>query len=243
MTRLDVELVERGLARSRSHAKDLIRSGKVRVNGSEVFKPALDVDPGADIRADDDPWVSRAAHKLIGALDQSGIDVAGKRVLDAGASTGGFTQVLLSRGAAEVYAVDVGHDQLAPSLRHDPRVHVREGLNLRHLTVDDVGSTPCDLVVGDVSFISLTLILEPVFSVLSPDAVALLLVKPQFEVGRSHLDSHGVVTDPQVRDQAVRAVIDHAAQLGWQCFWRSVSVVAGEKGNLEEFVALWKTAG
>ncbi len=241
--RLDVALVAAGLARSRGQAAELIRAGRVFVDGVPCRKPAQRLDPGAvpALDGEADPWVSRAAHKLLGALDASGVSVPA-RVLDAGASTGGFTQVLLARGAERVYAVDVGHDQLAPVVRADPRVSVREGLNLRALTMADLDGAPVDLVVADVSFISLTLLVEPLLGVLTPSGEALLMVKPQFEVGRAALDSHGVVSDTRVAAHAVDAVVDAAARVGWSCVWRGESPLQGASGNREWFVRLQRPA-
>lgn len=202
--RLDAALVARGLARSRGRATDLIAAGRVLVNGRPAQRPAQQVTDAENVSALVDPWVSRAAHKLLGALEASGTGVSG-RVLDAGASTGGFTQVLLQRDAARVYAVDVGHGQLVPEVADDPRVVVREGLNLRDLSLDDVEGHPVDLVVADVSFISLTLLVEPLRRVAADGATALVLVKPQFEVGRGHLDSRGVVADPRRRSSGRRS--------------------------------------
>ncbi len=234
--RLDRALVELGLARSRGQASEAIRDGRVRVNGVvcvRVSQPVRQHDAlelqGAD------HYVSRAAHKLVGALAASGVAVPA-RVLDAGASTGGFTQVLLESGAERVYAVDVGHDQLVRSLRDDPRVVVRERLNLRELAVSDLDDEPVDLVVADVSFISLTLLLDPLFRVLRPDGEALLLVKPQFEVGRAALDDHGVVREQSLRERAVSDVVQAAATLGRGLAWRGESVLPGESGNREYFV-------
>jgi 23S rRNA (cytidine1920-2'-O)/16S rRNA (cytidine1409-2'-O)-methyltransferase len=235
--RLDVMVFDSGRARSRSQAAELIRAGRVSVNGRTITKPGHRVSGAEVIAVQPDPWVSRAAHKLLGALDQSGLEVP-PRVLDAGASTGGFTQVLLGRGAQVVYAVDVGHDQLAPTIRADARVRVREGLNLRELTLADLDDQPVDLVVADVSFISLRLLLRPLFSVLSVEGVALLMIKPQFEVGRGGLGAGGVVRSDQDRTQAIEAVIAEAAELGWQPKWRGDSVLPGPAGNLEHFVCL-----
>ncbi|SER64017.1 23S rRNA (cytidine1920-2'-O)/16S rRNA (cytidine1409-2'-O)-methyltransferase [Propionibacterium cyclohexanicum] len=239
--RLDVTLANSGRARSRSHASELIRSGRVRLSGQPVTRPSTKVLPDAPIDVDDDPWVSRGAHKLIGALDESGITVPSV-VLDAGACTGGFTQVLLDRGAQRVHAVDVGHDQLAPQLRTDPRVSNHEGLNLRELSVGDLDGQLVDLIVGDVSFISLTLLLGPLSTVLSPDGVALLLVKPQFEVGRRRLGAGGVVRDPADRRRAVDTVVDAAAHIGLRSFWQAPSRVPGPSGNIEYFVGLRRGA-
>ncbi|HMR49101.1 MAG TPA: TlyA family RNA methyltransferase [Arachnia sp.] len=235
--RLDRALVERGLVRSRTRAARLIAQERVRVDGMTVTRAAHEVGSDAALEADVDEWVSRAAHKLLAALADSGTVVAG-RVLDAGASTGGFTQVCLARGAAVVYAVDVGHGQLAATLRDDPRVVVREGLNLRHLTVADLGGLPVDLIVGDVSFISLRLLLAPLAAVLAPGGTALLLVKPQFEVGRERLGAGGVVREESLREEAVTGVIAEAADLGLACDWRGRSVLPGAGGNVEFFVRL-----
>jgi|GEM_PF-1229511 len=239
--RLDLALVARGLARSRSHARQMLEAGRVTLDGVVAVKPAALVGDGAVIGVEPDPYVSRAAHKLLGALDESGVAVSG-RVVDAGASTGGFTQVLLERGATAVYAVDVGHDQLAPGVRADPRVIAIEGLNLRELALADVGGLPVDLVVADVSFISLTLLLDRLFAVLTPAGSALVLVKPQFEVGRAQLDSHGVVIGEPARVGAVENVVACARRLGWNLVWSAPSVLTGEKGNREVF-CLFRTAG
>lgn len=235
--RLDRALLDRGLARSRTHASQLIAEGRVTVNGRVVRKPSVHVDPADVLTSDAEPWVSRAAHKLIGALDGAGLSVRG-RVLDAGASTGGFTQVCLERGAALVYAVDVGHGQLSPTLRTDPRVRVRERLNLRSLTLDHLDGESVDLVVGDVSFISLRLLLPRLLSVLAPDGAALLLVKPQFEVGRELLGSGGLVRDDDERLRCVEEVVLAANGLGWSERWRARSALPGSSGNVEYFVHL-----
>lgn len=237
MTRLDTALVERGLARSRTAAQAAIAAGAVTVNGRPAVKASQPVGTADDLRARVDPWVSRAAHKLLGALADSGIRMP-DRVLDAGASTGGFTQVCLARGAQRVYAVDVGHDQLAPHLRHDPRVVVWERTNLRDLTLAHVDDQPVDLIVADVSFISLRLLLPALLGVLAPGGGALLLVKPQFEVGRGRLDDHGVVRESALRDQAVQAVRQAAAALGRPSVWIGPSRLTGENGNQEYFLGL-----
>uniref|UniRef100_UPI000DF82E61 SAM-dependent methyltransferase n=1 Tax=Desertihabitans aurantiacus TaxID=2282477 RepID=UPI000DF82E61 len=169
--RLDRAVLARGLARSRTQAQALVRAGKVRVRGVAVSRVASEVDPDDVEVTDVDPWVSRAAHKLLGALDDLALQPTG-RALDAGASTGGFTQVLLHHGCRPVYAVDVGHGQLAEPLRHDPRVVVHERLNLRELTLAHLDDEPVDLVVADVSFISLTLLVERLLSVTRPDGRA-----------------------------------------------------------------------
>ncbi len=235
--RLDAALVARGLARSRKQAAELIGRGAVTVNGRVAAKASLPVSETDAVGAASDPYVSRAAHKLLGVLDQTGTRLGG-RALDAGASTGGFTQVLLERGCRAVYAVDVGHGQLAPVLRDDPRVVVHEGLNLRDLTLAHLGGEPVDVVVADVSFISLTLLVGPLLAVLRPDGVALLMVKPQFEVGRGRLDAHGVVTDPVLWAEAVDGVVAAAGALGWRCDWRGETALPGTTGNREFFVRL-----
>lgn len=233
--RLDRALVERGLVRSRTQAARLIAEGRVRVDGHPVVRAAHDVAASATLHADVEEWVSRAAHKLRGALVDSGTIVPA-RVLDAGASTGGFTQVCLAQGAERVYAVDVGHGQLSPVLRQDPRVVVREGLNLRRLTLAELEDEPVGLIVGDVSFISLRLLLAPLAGVLAPGGAALLLVKPQFEVGRERLGTGGVVRDEALREEAVEKVIAAAEEQGLVCDWRGRSVLPGANGNVEFFV-------
>ncbi|MFT3877781.1 MAG: TlyA family RNA methyltransferase [Propioniciclava sp.] len=235
--RLDAALVARGLARSRGQASDLITAGKVQVNGQPARKASAPVTEADRIDAETDPWVSRAAHKLLGALDACGTTVTG-RALDAGASTGGFTQVLLDRGCAPVYAVDVGHGQLAPAVASDPRVIAREGLNVRDLTLADVGGEPVDVIVADLSFISLTLLVVPLRAVAREGATAILLVKPQFELGRAALDSRGVVADRALAASAVDLVAQAASEAGWAERWRGPSTLAGESGNQEYVLTL-----
>lgn len=186
--RVDAELVRRGLARSRQQAAELIGAGRVSIDGMPAAKPATAVAVTANLTVDADErsWVSRGAHKLIGALDRFGLTVEGRRCLDAGASTGGFTEVLLDRGAREVVAVDVGYGQLAWSLRRDPRVTVLERTNVRELTADAIGGT-VDLVVADLSFISLSTVLPALTSCAAPDADIVPMVKPQFEVGKDRV--------------------------------------------------------
>jgi 23S rRNA (cytidine1920-2'-O)/16S rRNA (cytidine1409-2'-O)-methyltransferase len=238
--RLDRELVRRGLARSRSHALAMINSGHVMVDGSVVERPAEQVSASAVIHAPEDRYVSRAAHKLIGALDDLQLSIAG-RALDAGASTGGFTQVLLARGCREVIAVDVGSGQLAPALRADPRVVVRERTNLRDVRLEAVGGVAVDLVVADVSFISLTLLIGPLVSVTRDDGWLLLLVKPQFEVGREFLGKGGVVREPAHQVQAISKVINAAGEYGWHGVAAVRSRLPGASGNREFFVLLRRT--
>jgi 23S rRNA (cytidine1920-2'-O)/16S rRNA (cytidine1409-2'-O)-methyltransferase len=242
-TRLDAELVRRGLARSREHAQALVSAGRVRVGGLVATKVTTGVDGGASVQVVGDPvedYVSRGGHKLAGALDRfGGPAVTGRRGLDAGASTGGFTDVLLRRGAAEVVAVDVGYGQLAWSLRTDPRVRLLERTNVRMLTPDAVGRA--DIVVADLSFISLALVLPALLSCARDDADAVLLVKPQFEAGRAAVGSGGVVRDPSVRADSVRRVANAAAELGWGTADMTASPLPGPAGNVEYF--LWLRRG
>jgi 23S rRNA (cytidine1920-2'-O)/16S rRNA (cytidine1409-2'-O)-methyltransferase len=241
--RLDTELVRRGLARSRQDAADLIAARRVLVDGAPVAKPASQVDPAQAVvladAADEPRYASRGAVKLAGALDALGDRapvVAGRRVLDAGASTGGFTDVLLRRGARSVVAVDVGYGQLAWHLQQDPRVTVLDRTNVRDLRPEDVAPAP-DLVVADLSFISLTLVLPALAALAAPDATFFLLVKPQFEVGRERL-AGGVVRDPALHSAAVRTVADAAAGLRL-CTWAVVpSPLPGPSGNVEYFIGL-----
>lgn len=244
LLRLDAELVRRSLARSRETASSLIAAGRVSVNGHVATKPATNVARDADIvvRLDDDvvDYVSRGGHKLAGALRDfadHGVDVAGKRCLDAGASTGGFTDVLLRAGAREVLAVDVGYGQLAWSLQSDPRVVVHDRTNIRALTLEQIGD-PVDMVVGDVSFISLELLLDALIAVSRPDADLVLMVKPQFEVGKDRLGKGGVVRDPTLRAEAVLAVASAAAERGWGARAVARSQLPGPSGNVEFFLLL-----
>ena len=238
--RIDAELVRRGLARSRQQAAELISSGRVTVDGMPAVKPATAVTATARLAVEDvgeRTWVSRGAHKLIGALDAFGIDVTARRALDAGASTGGFTEVLLDRGAAEVAAVDVGYGQLAWSLRSDPRVHVIELTNVRDLSLDAIGGA-VDIVVADLSFISLSTVLPALSACAGPHADIVPMVKPQFEVGRSQVGAGGVVTDPRLRGEAVLGVSRRAAGLGWNTVAVVASPLPGPSGNVEYFLQL-----
>lgn len=242
-TRLDSELVRRGLARSREHAADLIESRTVLVTGIPATKPATQVDAETSItlQGERDDFVSRGGHKLAGALDAfPSIRVAGLRALDAGASTGGFTDVLLKRDIESVICVDVGYGQLAWEIRQDPRVTVLDRTNVRHLTLEQVGD-PVDLVVADLSFISLTLVLPALVSVAKSSADYLVMVKPQFEVGREKLGAGGVVRDPLLRKSAVVEVAESAYDMGLGCEGVVASSLPGPSGNVEYF--LWLRRG
>ncbi len=246
-TRLDIALVRRGLARSRRHAGELVAAGRVSVDGTPAHRPATPVESVTHVvvQADpDDPgYASRAGYKLAGALDEWGADgpvVAGRDCLDAGASTGGFTDVLLRRGARSVVAVDVGHGQLVQALRDDERVECREGVNVRDLRQGDVLPFP-QLVVADLSFISLTLVLPALVGVAAPGADLVVLVKPQFEVGRDRLGPGGVVRDDRLRRSAVEGVLGAAEPLGLTARGLLRSVLPGPHGNVE--LVLWLTAG
>lgn len=245
--RLDAELVRRGLARSREHAGELISAKRVKVAGAVATKPATGVttDVALVVVADPDhpDYVSRGGHKLAGALaafEPLGLVVRARRCLDAGASTGGFTDVLLRHGAAEVVAVDVGYGQLAWSLRQDPRVHVHDRTNVRELTPEQIGG-PVDVVVGDLSFISLLLVLDALVAVTKPDGDLALMVKPQFEVGKDRVGKGGVVRDPALRVEAVAKVAQAAAERGWGARAVTTSPLPGPSGNVEFF--LWLRRG
>jgi 23S rRNA (cytidine1920-2'-O)/16S rRNA (cytidine1409-2'-O)-methyltransferase len=248
--RLDAELVRRGLARSREQAADLIAAGRVLVHGEAAAKPATQVTRDAPIivgEDDGDPgYVSRGGHKLAGALAAfPDLAVAGRTALDAGASTGGFTDVLLRAGAAHVVAADVGYGQLAWSLQTDPRVTVRDRVNVRSLIADQAagpdGVRP-DLVVGDLSFISLALVLPALVASVAADADFVLMVKPQFEVGKGRVGAGGVVRDAGLRAEAVAAVTRTAAELGLGVLGVAASPLPGPAGNVEYFVWLRRGA-
>nr|WP_083956459.1 TlyA family RNA methyltransferase [Tersicoccus phoenicis] len=245
MNRLDVELVARGLARSRTHAAGLVRAGRVTVNGTPARKPSAGIGAGDDVTvsATAEEYVSRAGRKLAGALRAfPDVQVRGRRCLDAGASTGGFTDVLLRAGAREVAAVDVGHGQLVPQLRADPRVRVVEGLNIRRLTPEDIGG-PVELTVADLSFISLRLVVEPLAAATGPGGDLLLMVKPQFEVGRSRLGKGGVVVSATDRREAVDGVAAAARDAGLTLRGEATSPLPGQDGNVEFFLWLGARAG
>ncbi|GAA3198169.1 MULTISPECIES: TlyA family RNA methyltransferase [Streptomyces] len=246
--RLDAELVRRKLARSREHAGQLIAAGRVTVGGTTATKAATQVATGAAVvvreDANDPDYVSRGGHKLAGAFAAFvplGLRVEGRRALDAGASTGGFTDVLLRAGAAHVVAVDVGYGQLAWSLQSDERVTVKDRTNVRELTLEAIDDVPVDLVVGDLSFIPLGLVLPALTACTAPGADLVLMVKPQFEVGKERLGSGGVVRSPELRAEAVRAVAARAAELGLGVLGVTASPLPGPSGNVEYF--LWLRAG
>ncbi|WP_320537977.1 TlyA family RNA methyltransferase [Pseudarthrobacter sp. IC2-21] len=240
MARLDQALVARGLARSRTHAAALIAEGKVSSAGLVLSKASLQVPEDRDLaveHTDEDNYVSRAGHKLAGALDAfPEVIVDGKRCLDAGASTGGFTEVLLRRGAAHVVAVDVGHGQLVPQLREDPRVAVHEGMNVRYMTPADIGGE-AELTVADLSFISLTLVTHPLAVCTRPGGDLVLMVKPQFEIGKDRLGRTGVVTSERERRMAVEKVANAALDAGLDLCGLAASPLPGQDGNVEYF--LW----
>jgi 23S rRNA (cytidine1920-2'-O)/16S rRNA (cytidine1409-2'-O)-methyltransferase len=240
--RVDAELVRRGLARSRQQAAELIGAGKVSIDGLPAVKPGTAVAVTAALTVADDgerSWVSRGAHKLIGALDVFEIPVAGRRCLDAGASTGGFTEVLLDRAAAQVVAADVGYGQLAWSLRSDPRVIVVERTNARDLSPGAIGGQ-VDLIVADLSFISLATVLPALAGCACPSADIVPMVKPQFEVGKGQVGAGGVVHDPGLRADSVLGVAKRAGELGWCTLDVTASPLPGPSGNVEYF--LWLRA-
>jgi len=248
--RLDAELVRRKLARSREQAVELIAAGRVTVGGQRAAKAATQVETSAAIvvaAAGGGPqYASRGGHKLAGALEAfgagpEGLRVSGRRCLDAGASTGGFTDVLLRAGARQVVAVDVGYGQLVWELQNDPRVVVVDRTNVRELTLDQIGGEAVELVVGDLSFISLTLVLPALVRCAVPEADLALMVKPQFEVGRERLGSGGVVRDPALHAESVRTVAAAAAALGLGVLGVAASPLPGPSGNVEYF--LWLRRG
>lgn len=247
-TRLDVELVRRGLARSREHAGELIAAGRVSVAGVTARKPATGVGTDAAVlvvTSTDPEWASRGALKLVGALDAfaaDGLTAAGRRCLDAGASTGGFTDVLLARGASHVVAADVGYGQLAWRLRTDDRVTVLDRTNVRSLTPEAIGG-PVELVVADLSFISLRLVLPALVACAAAGADLLPMVKPQFEVGRERVGAGGVVRSDEARMDAVIGVIEAAGGLGLSARGAVASPAPGPAGNVEYFVWLCHEPG
>lgn len=246
--RLDAELVRRKIARSREQAVEWIKAGRVEVGGFVARKPATIVEPDVSIKvahADEDDWASRGAHKLLGALEAFeplGLSVDGKRALDAGASTGGFTDVLLRRGAREVVAVDVGYGQLVWRLQNDDRVIVLDRTNIRHLT-RELMNGPAELMVGDLSFISLELVLPAIAECMSEGADLLPMVKPQFEVGKDRLGSGGVVRSPELREEVTLDVARKSLELGLSCKAATASPLPGPSGNVEYFLWLVRDGG
>lgn len=245
--RLDLELVARGLAASRQQAQQLIRSGRVRSGTTVLDKPGVPVAEGLALAVEQPPrFVSRGGEKLVAALTALPIQVQGRVCLDGGISTGGFSDCLLQHGAARIYGIDVGYGQTAWSLRSDPRLVLRERTNLRHLAPADLyrpGDPWPDLAVADLSFISLTRVLPALRALLAPPAEAVLLVKPQFEVGRQRVGKGGVVRDPRAHADALETVIQAAAPLGWRPAGLLASPITGPAGNHEYLLWLQPLEG
>lgn len=241
--RLDQALVARGLAETRARARDAILRGTVTVDGRPVTKPGQPVAADARIAVDDpaSAYVSRAALKLVAGLDRLGVDPAGAVCLDIGASTGGFSQVLLQRGAARVHAIDVGRDQLHPTLAADPRVRRRDGLNARDITAADLEHDRPEVVVSDVSFISLKLALPPALALAAPGAAGVFLVKPQFEAGREAVGKNGLVA-PQLAEATAEAMATWlSGQPDWTVLGLHPSPITGGDGNREWLLGGRKT--
>jgi len=241
--RLDVELVARRLARSRGQARELVKSGSVRIDGSTAKKVSTPVsaDQSLELASGVEDWVSRAAYKLAAALEsfgEDGLQAEGKRCFDVGACTGGFTQVLLRKGAREVVALDVGHGQLAQEIADDPRVTDRSGVNIRDARADDLGGQ-AELLVADLSFISLRLVLPVLRDLVEPSGDLVLLVKPQFEVGRERLGKGGVVRSAHNRAMVIEEVADAATAAGLTTKALRASPIRGATGNAEYL--LWLT--
>ena len=244
MTRLDVYLTEKGLSRSRSEAKALISGGCVIVDGKVITKPAYEVSEdtlGASVDRSGIKYASRGGLKLEGALEKFHVDVKGRKCLDVGASSGGFTDCLLQHGACAVIAVDSGRDQLAENLKNDARVINIEGYNARAIKREDLPFVP-SLAVMDVSFISVTLILGALYEVLEDNGELVCLIKPQFEVGRSGIGKGGIVKDDKLRQGAVNRVVEFACSLGFTHLNTTVSPITGGDGNIE-FLAHFKKSG
>lgn len=238
--RLDQLLVALNRFETRSRARDAIARGTVSVNGKKATKPGATVSPDAEIAIDDpaEHYVSRAALKLSGALDHFDLSPAGAHALDIGASTGGFTEVLLERGARHVTAIDVGHGQMAGRIVNDPRVTNIEGLNARHLTRDNIAGGPVNWVVSDVSFISLKLALPPALELAQPGAVCVLLVKPQFEAGKDNIGKKGLLKDPAL-GPVIAADLEKwlTEEMGWHSLGIAPSPIEGGEGNREFLLA------
>ncbi len=238
--RLDAEMARRGLADSREIAQRLIMAGRVRVNSRPAYKADLKVDSETPIAlmAGAPQFVSRGAYKLIAALEHFGISVEGKLAMDVGASTGGFTDVMLRRGAKAVIAMDVGYGQLALKLRQDPRVTVLDRMNIRLASPDDLPHVP-ELVTIDTSFISLRLVIPPVLALIAPRAEIVALIKPQFEVGKGKVGKGGIVRDEKLRHEAVAGIVEFAQSIGLGVVGTIESPIEGAAGN-REFLALMK---
>lgn len=232
--RLDQLVFDRGFTESRERAKTTIMSGLVYVNGQKADKPGMPVDPEStlEVRGEALPFVSRGGFKLDKALKVFPVDPAGKTCIDCGASTGGFTDVLLQHGAAKVYSVDVGYGQLAWKLRTDPRVVNMERTNLRYVTKEQIPED-LDLAVMDVSFISIRLVLPAVKELLKPGADYICLIKPQFEAGREEVGKKGVVRDPAVHEEVVRGILEFAPSIGFSVMGLDFSPIRGPEGNIE----------
>ena len=239
--RLDILLAQRGLAESRQKAQRIIMAGVVRVNGQKIDKSSAMIAPDTEVTVlgKSCPYVSRGGLKLQGALDVFSLQVEGMVILDIGASTGGFTDCLLQRGAKKIYAVDVGYGQLDWNLRNDDRVIVRERTNARYLSPEDF-EEKMDLIVIDASFISLDKILPATVGILREEGEVLALVKPQFEVGRFEVGKGGVVRDPQKHKSAVEGVVKEAEKLGYACSGTVRSPITGPAGNVEFFIRLYR---
>jgi len=237
--RIDKLLVERGLAETRTRAQALVMAGEVLAGDHRVDKPGqlVDVELPIRLKGEGIRWVSRGALKLEAALDRFGIDPSGWTCVDLGASTGGFTDLLLDRGAAAVWAVDVGYGQLHEKLRRDPRVHSFERRNARHVTLEELGAEPFDLAVMDLSFISLSLVLPAARGLLKPGGQLVMLVKPQFEVGPADVGKGGVVRDPEKRQEAIDRIEDGCRSLGLEVGGVVDSPILGPAGNREAL--LW----
>lgn len=245
LRRIDAELVRRKLAPSRTKAQEIIQAGYVKLDGEVVYKPARQMDPAQALVVDENSspdYASRGAYKLAGALEilgEKGPQIKDKRCLDAGASTGGFTDVLLRNGAGSVVAADVGYGQLIWRLQNDPRVEVMDRTNVRYLKAGDIEPAP-EIVVSDLSFISLTLVLDALYAVAAPQADYLLMVKPQFEIGKEKLGAGGVVRNLNHHHEAVLKVIEYATKLGLALYALAASPLPGPAGNVEYFIALKK---
>ena len=241
MARLDALLVARGLARSRVTAKEMIRGGSVTVNGRTITKAAFDAAESDVIECSaSELYVGRGALKLERAYNEFGLDFDGKKCIDIGASTGGFTDFMLRNGAAKVFAVDVGHGQLAEKLRNDSRVVNLEGTDIRNVAPEDFGGC-ADFISVDVSFISLTMILPKVYELLGDGCCAAVLIKPQFEAGRSNIGKRGIVRDRRVHERVLRDIDSFASGVGFTAEQYTYSSIKGGSGNIEYLVKLVKS--